>query len=43
MATVEGQVSVSIARKKDRAEIDLEGNGLHPTVDTDIPLSCNTC
>lgn len=42
MATIEGHVGVCIARKEDRAEVDLEGDGLHPTVDTDIPLRCKT-
>lgn len=38
MATVEGQVSVSVTRKEDGAEVDLEGDGLHATVNADIPL-----
>jgi len=42
MATIEGHVSVCVARKEDRAEVDLEGDGLHPTVHTDIPLRCKT-
>ena len=42
MATIEGQVGVSVARKEDGAEVDLEGDGLHPTVHTDIPLRCKT-
>lgn len=42
MTTVEGQVSVGVAGKEDGAEVDLEGDGLHPTVHTDIPLSCRT-
>lgn len=42
MATIEGQVSVGVARKENRAEVDFEGDGLHPTVHADIPLSCKT-
>ena len=40
MATIEGKVSVGIAREEDGAEVDFEGHGLHPTVHTDIPLRC---
>lgn len=40
MATIECQICVSVARKKHWAEVDLEGDGLHPTVHTDIPLRC---
>lgn len=38
VATVEGQVSVGVARKEDWAEVDLQGDGLHPAVNADIPL-----
>lgn len=41
MATIEGKVRVGVARKENRAEIDLEGDGLHPAVHADIPLRCN--
>lgn len=40
MATIEGQVSVSVAREENRAKVDFEGDGLHPTVHTDVPLRC---
>lgn len=42
VATIEGQVSVGVAGEEDRTEVDFEGDGLHPTVHTDIPLRCNT-
>lgn len=38
MAPVEGQVSVSVTRKEDWAEVDLKGDGLHATVNADVPL-----
>lgn len=41
MATVESQVGVSVAGKEDGAEVDLEGEGLHPAVHTDVSLGCN--
>lgn len=40
VSSVEGQVSVSVARKEDRAEVDLKGDGLHAAVNADIPLRC---
>lgn len=38
VASVEGQVGVGVARKEHRAEVDLQGDGLHPAVNADIPL-----
>lgn len=38
VASVEGQVRVGVARKEDRAEVDLKGDGLHPAVNADVPL-----
>lgn len=38
MASIEGQVSVNVTRKEDGAEVDLKGDGLHATVNADIPL-----
>lgn len=42
MAPVEGQVSVSVTRKEDRAEVDLQGDGLHAAVSADVPLRFTT-
>lgn len=42
MATIEGQVGVGVAGEEDRAEVEFEGDGLHPTVHADIPLRCKT-
>lgn len=39
--TVEGQVSVGVTRKEDGAEVDLKGDGLHATVNADVPLRWN--
>lgn len=41
MATVEGQIGVGVAREENGAEIDLESDGLYPTIHTDIPLRCS--
>lgn len=38
MPSIEGQVSVSVTRKEDWAEVDLKGDSLHATVNADIPL-----
>lgn len=38
MATVEGQVSVGVAGEENRTKVDLEGDCLHPTVHTNVPL-----
>lgn len=40
VASIEGQVSVGVSGEEDGAEVDLEGDGLHSAVDTDVPLSC---
>lgn len=39
VASVEGQVGVGVSGEEDGAEVDLEGDGLHPAVDADVPLS----
>lgn len=39
MASVQCQVSVSIAGEKHWAEINLQSDGLYSTVHTDVPLS----
>lgn len=39
MAPIQGQVSVSVAREKHRAEVNLQSDGLYSTVHTDVPLS----
>lgn len=39
VASIEGQVGVGVSREEDRAEVDLEGDGLHAAVDADVPLS----
>lgn len=40
MATIKGQISVSVAREENRTEIDLECDCLDPAVHTDVSLSC---
>lgn len=40
MTTVEGQVSIGVAGKQHGAKVYFEGDGLHPTVHTDVPLRC---
>lgn len=39
MAPIQGQVSVSVAREKHRAEVNLQSDGLYSTVHADVPLS----
>lgn len=39
VATIQGQICVSVAGKQHRTEVDLQGNGLNPTVHTDVPLA----
>lgn len=42
MATIEGQVRIRVAREENRAEVDFEGDGLHPAVHADVPLRWRT-
>lgn len=42
MAPVQGQVSVSVAREKHRAEVNLQSDSLYSTVHADVPLSYRT-
>lgn len=37
---VEGQVGRRVAGVEHRAEVDLQSDGLNPTVNTDVPLTC---
>ena len=39
VATVQGQVCVGVAGEEHGAEVDLQGDGLNPTVHTDVPLT----
>ena len=41
MATIEGQISVNIAREENGAKVDLEGDGLYSTVHTNVPFRCH--
>lgn len=39
VATVQGQICVSVAGEEHGAEVDLQGDGLNPAIHTDVPLS----
>lgn len=39
VATVQSQVCIGVAGEEHRAEVDLQGDGLHPAVHTDVPLA----
>lgn len=42
MATVEGQVSVKVAREENGAKVDFKGDGLNSTVYTNVSFRWNT-
>lgn len=39
MVTVQGQIRIGVAGEQNRAEVDLQGDGLHAAVHADVPLS----
>lgn len=39
VVTVQGQICLSVAREQHRTEVDLQCDGLNPTVHTDVPLA----
>lgn len=39
VVTVQSQIYVSVAGKQYRTEVDLYGDGLHPAVNADVPLT----
>lgn len=39
VASIQGQICISVAGEQHRAEVDFQGDGLNPAVHTDVPLS----
>lgn len=39
VATIQGQICVGVAREEHGAKVDLQGDGLNPAVNTDVPLT----
>lgn len=39
VVTVQGQICLRVAREQHRTEVDLQRDGLNPTVNTDVPLA----
>ncbi len=39
VVTVQGQICVGVAGEEHGAEVDLQGDGLNPAVNTDVPLT----